>query len=58
MTLGEYSKFEVSPKYVHCDSQLVIRRAHNAIYNSKSRHIHRKYNIIKQLLSLEIILTT
>jgi len=33
----------------------VIFRAQTSIYNGKSKHIRRKYNIVKQLLSNEII---
>ncbi|XP_073133688.1 secreted RxLR effector protein 161-like [Henckelia pumila] len=31
---------------IHCDSQLAIARAHNAMYNGKSRHIHRRHNTV------------
>ena len=40
---------------IHCDNQAAISRAQNVIYNGKSRHIHRKHNTVKQLLSNEII---
>jgi len=40
---------------IHCDKQAAISRAQNFIYNDKSRHIHRKHNTVKQLLSNEII---
>ena len=36
---------------IHCDSQSVIGRAHSHIYNSKSQHIRRRHNTIRQLLS-------
>ena len=36
---------------IHCVSQLLIGRAHSRIYNGKSRHIHRRHNIVRQLLS-------
>ena len=38
---------------IHCDNQAAISRAQ--IYNGKSRHIRRRHNIVKQLLSNEII---
>jgi len=41
--------------YIHCDNQAVISRAQNFIYNSKSTHIRRRHNIVKQLLSNGII---
>ena len=40
---------------IHCDNQAVIFRAQNVIYNGKSRHIRRRHNTMKQLLSNEII---
>ena len=40
---------------IHCDNQVAISRAQNVIYNSKSKHIRRRYNIVKQLLSNETI---
>lgn len=36
---------------IHCDSQSAIGRAQNSIYNGKSRHIRRRHNTIRQLLS-------
>ena len=41
--------------YVHCDSQSAIGRAHNDMYNNKSKHIRRRHNTVRQLLSNEII---
>ena len=35
----------------HCDSQLAIGRAQSHIYNDKSRHIRRRHNTVRQLLS-------
>ena len=32
---------------IHCDSQSIIGRALNDMYNSKSRHIHRRHNTIR-----------
>ena len=43
------------PICIHCDSQYAIGRAQNSMYNGKSRHIHRRHNTIKQLLSIEVI---
>ena len=40
---------------IHCDSQSAIGRAHNKMYNGKSRHIRRRHNTIKQLLSTGVI---
>ena len=36
---------------VHCDSQSAIGRAQSHMYNGKFRHIRRRHNTIKQLLS-------
>lgn len=36
---------------IHCDSQAAIARAQNFVYNGKSRHIRRRHNTIRQLLS-------
>jgi len=40
---------------IHCDNQAAISRAQNVIYNGKSRHIRRRHNTVKQLLSNGII---
>ena len=40
---------------IHCDSQSTIGRAQNNMYNGKSRHIHRRHNTIRQLLSTGVI---
>lgn len=40
--------------YVHCNGQSVIGRAYN-MYNVKSRHKNRRYNTIRQLLSIGVI---
>ena len=45
----------VPPICIHCDSQSAIGRAQSNMYNGKSRHIHRRHNTIRQLLSTEII---
>ena len=36
---------------IHCDSQSTIGRAQSHIYNGKSRHIRRRHNTVRQLLS-------
>ena len=40
---------------IHYDSQSAIGRAQNDMYNSKSRHIRRRHNTIRQFLSNGII---
>ncbi|KAK4381939.1 Retrovirus-related Pol polyprotein from transposon TNT 1-94 [Sesamum angolense] len=40
---------------VHCDSQSAIGRAQSNMYNGKSRHIRRRHNTIRQLISSGII---
>ena len=40
---------------IYCDGQFVIGRGQNIMYNGKSRHIHRRYNTIRQLLSTGVI---
>ena len=40
---------------IHCDSQSAIGRAQNSMYNGKSRHIRRRHNTIRQLLSIGVI---
>lgn len=41
--------------YIYCDSQSVIGRAQSNLYNGKSRHIHRRHNTIRLLLSTGVI---
>jgi hypothetical protein len=43
------------PICIHCDSQSAIGRAQNRMYNGKSRHIRRRHNTVRQLLSNGII---
>ena len=43
------------PICIHCDSQSAIGRAQSSMYNGKSRHIRRRHNTIKQLLSTGVI---
>ncbi|KAK6124941.1 hypothetical protein DH2020_041316 [Rehmannia glutinosa] len=40
---------------IHCDSQSAIGRAQNSMYNGKSRHIHRRHNTVRQLISNGVI---
>ncbi|KAL6333744.1 hypothetical protein AAG906_028930 [Vitis piasezkii] len=40
---------------IHCDSQSAIGRAQSHNYNGKSRHIRRRHNTVRQLLSNGII---
>ena len=40
---------------IHCDSQSAIGRAQSKLYNGKSRHIRRRHNTIRQLLSTGVI---
>ena len=41
---------------IHYDSQSVIGRALSHIYNGKSRHIRRRHNTVRQLLSNGIMI--
>ena len=43
------------PICIHCDSQSAIGKAQNNMYNGKYRHIRRKHNTIRQLLSTWVI---
>ena len=36
---------------IHCDSQSAIGRAQSHIYNGKSRHIRRRHNVVRQIIS-------
>ena len=40
---------------IHYDSEAAIGRAQNHMYNGKSRHIRRRHNTVKHLLSHGII---
>ena len=40
---------------VHCDCMAAIGRAKSHMYNGKSRHIRRRHNTIKHMLSTGII---
>ena len=43
------------PICIHCDSQSIIGKAQNNMYYGKSRHIRRRHDTIRQLLSTEVI---
>ncbi|PHT85024.1 hypothetical protein T459_13467 [Capsicum annuum] len=45
----------VAPVCIHCDSQAAIGRAGSMMYNDKSRHIRRRHNTVRKLLSSGII---
>ncbi|KAF3648173.1 hypothetical protein FXO38_18296 [Capsicum annuum] len=45
----------VAPVCLHCDSQAAIGRAGSMMYNGKSRHIQRRHNTVRELLSSGII---
>ena len=40
---------------IHCDCQSAIGRAQSAMYNGRSRHMRRRHNTIRQLLSTGVI---
>ena len=40
---------------IHCDSQSTIGRAKSNMYNGESRHIRRRHNTIRQLISTRVI---
>ncbi|PHT98472.1 hypothetical protein BC332_32551 [Capsicum chinense] len=41
---------------IHCDSQASIGRARRMMYNGKSRHMQRRHNTVRELLSSRIII--
>ncbi|KAM3236510.1 hypothetical protein P3L10_016547 [Capsicum annuum] len=45
----------VAPVCIHCDSQAAIGREGSMMYNGKSRHIRRRHNTVRELLSSGII---
>ncbi|PHU17346.1 hypothetical protein BC332_13041 [Capsicum chinense] len=45
----------VAPVCIQCDSQATIGRAGSMMYNGKSRHLRRRYNTVRKLLSSGII---
>ena len=40
---------------IHYDSQSAIGKAQNIMYNSNSRHIRRRHNTVRQLISTGVI---
>ena len=40
---------------IHCDSESAIGRSQCSMYNGKSRHMRRRHNTIRQLLSTGVI---
>ncbi|CAL9223148.1 unnamed protein product [Arabidopsis halleri] len=40
---------------LHCDSQAAIARALNTHYNGKNRHIRRRHNTIRSLITSGVI---
>ena len=58
MALTIFGRYTIMAKafaryIIHCDNQAAISRAQNIIYN-ESRHIRRRHNTVKQLLSNRI----
>ena len=45
----------LTPIGIHCDSQAAIESAGSVMYNGKSRHIRRRHNTIRQLISSGVI---
>ncbi|KAL3639389.1 hypothetical protein CASFOL_017296 [Castilleja foliolosa] len=48
-------KNPVSQVMIHCDSQAAIGRANSGFYNGKYRHIRRRHDTVKQLISSGVI---
>lgn len=40
---------------IYCDNQATIKRAQNIMYNGKQRHMHRRHNTVRQLISTGVI---
>ena len=40
---------------IYCDNQSTIDKVLNVLYNGKSRHIRRRHNTIRQLISIGVI---
>ena len=40
---------------IYCDNQATIARAQNCMYNGKSRHMRRRHNTIRHLISNGVI---
>ncbi|PHT31796.1 hypothetical protein CQW23_28133 [Capsicum baccatum] len=45
----------LAPVCIHCDNQAAIGRVGSMMYNGKYRHIRRRHNIIRELLSSGIV---
>ena len=45
----------LTPIGIHCDSQAAIGRDGSVMYNGKSRHIRRRHNTVRQLISSGVI---
>ena len=45
----------MAPICIHFDSQATVGRVGSVMYNGKSRHIRRRHNSVRQLLSSGII---
>ena len=45
----------ISPICIHCDSQAAIGKVGSIVYKGNPRHIRRRHNSVKQLLSCGII---
>jgi hypothetical protein len=43
------------PVRIHCDSQAAIGRAKSGLYNGKSRHIRRRHNTVRHLITTGVI---
>ena len=52
--ISRWSK-PMPPICIHCDNQSDIGRAQSSMNNGKSRHIRRRHNNIRQLLSTGVI---
>jgi len=46
---------QLTPIFLHCDSQTAIGVAHNSVYNKKKRHIRIRHDAVKQLLKHGVI---
>jgi len=40
---------------LHCDNQASIVVAKNSVYNAKTRHIHLRHNIVRNLIKIGVI---
>ena len=40
---------------IHCDNQSALARAQSMMYNGRSRHIRRRHNTVRQLISTGVI---